>query len=118
MPRIALIAAFLAASWSPAAHCLATARGAKATASCHAGATSKPAKAPTSNCAAMVCCQTVLLSAAIVAPAPESVPAPVAVATLILVPPAPPAEFAPAAPPGPPGVLLAVSLLGRAPPVA
>jgi len=67
----------------------------------------------------MVCCQTVLLPAAIVAPAPESaVPVLVAIATLILVPPAPPAEFAPAAPPGPPGVLLAVSLLGRAPPVA
>lgn len=117
MPRIALIAAFLATGWSPAAHCLATASGAEATASCHTGATSKPAKAPMADCAAMVCCQTVLLSPAIVAPE-SSVPAPVAVATLILVPPAPPAEFAPAAPPGPPGVLLAVSLLGRAPPVA
>lgn len=76
MPRIAVIVAFLAAGRSPAAHCLATARGAKATASCHAEATSKPAKAPMSNCAAMVFCQTVLRPAAMVAPSPESVPAP------------------------------------------
>ncbi len=67
----------------------------------------------------MACCQAVVLPAAIAIPAPESaLPALVAVATLILVPPAPPAEFAPAASPGPPGVLLAVSRLGRAPPVA
>lgn len=119
MPRFALIAALLAASWSPVVHCMATAPAAEVAASCHEGATPKPAKAPMTDCAVMACCQAVLLPAAVAAPAPESAaPVPVAVATLILVPPAPPAEFAPAAPPGPPGVLLVVSRLGRAPPVA
>lgn len=115
-----LIAALLAASWSPLVHCVATARAAEVTtATCHEDATPKPAKAPTSNCATMACCQAVQFPAAIVAPVPEfSAPVLVAIATLILVPPAPPAEFAPAASPGPPGVLLAVSRLGRAPPVA
>jgi hypothetical protein len=118
--RIVLIAAFLAASWSPLVHCVATARAAEVTtASCHEDATPKPAKAPTSNCAVMACCQAALLPTAIVAPTPEfSFPVLVAIATLILVPPAPAAEFAPASPPGPPGVLLVVSRLGRAPPVA
>lgn len=114
-----LIAALLAASWSPLVHCVATARTSEVVASCHESTPPKPVKAPMSDCAAMACCQAIVLPAAIAAPAPEfSVPALVAVATLILVPPAPPAEFTPAASPGPPGVLLAVSRLGRAPPVA
>lgn len=119
MPRFALIAALLAASWSPVVHCLATAPAAETAASCHEDATPKPAKSPMSDCAVMACCQAVLLPAGISAPAPESaVPVLVAVATLMLVPPAPPAQFAPAVSPGPPGVLLVVSRLGRAPPVA
>lgn len=120
MPRIALIAALLAANWSPVVHCLATARAAEVTtASCHEDATPEPAKAPMSDCAVMACCQAALPPTSIVAPAPEfSVPVLVAIATLILVPPAPPAEFSSAASPGPPGVLLVVSRLGRAPPIA
>lgn len=119
MSRFALIAAFLAASWSPLVHCLATARAAEAVPSCHADADPKPSKAPMSNCAVMACCQAVLLPAAVATSAPESIVSTlVAVASLILVPPASRAEFAPAASPGPPGVLLVVSRLGRAPPVA
>lgn len=119
MTRIALIAAFLAATWSPAAHCLMTAQAAEVTGSCHEDATPKPAKAPMSDCAVMVCCQTVLLPATVAEPAPDSgVPALAAAATLILIPSAPPTEFAPVAPPGPPGVLLVATRLGRAPPAA
>lgn len=118
MKRIALIAAFLAASWSPLVHCLATARAAEPEPSCHAEAP-KPAKAPMSNCAVMACCHAVLPPAGIAAPAPELfVPAFAAAAALILIPPASPAEFAPASPPGHPGVPLVASRLGRAPPAA
>ncbi|MBI3289170.1 MAG: hypothetical protein HYZ74_06605 [Elusimicrobia bacterium] len=119
MPRFALIAALLAATWSPVVHCMAAAPASEVTASCHEDATSKPAKAPMSDCAVMACCEAVLLPATVAAPAPEfGVPVLIAVATLILVPPAPSAEFAPASPPGPPGVPLTASRLGRAPPVA
>lgn len=118
MRRIALIAAFLAASWSPLVHCLATASAAELEPSCHAEAP-KPSNAPMSNCAVMACCQAVLLPAAVATPAPELfVPAFAAAASLILVPPASTAEFVPASPPGPPGVPLVASRLGRAPPAA
>lgn len=116
MRRIALIAAFLAASWSPLVHCLATARAAEPEPSCHEEAP-EPAKAPVSNCAVMICCQSVLPPA--VAAEPEFfLPAFASAATLILVPPAVTTEFALASPPGPPGVPLVASRLGRAPPAA
>lgn len=119
MTRLALIAAFLAAGWSPLVHCAAAASAAEDAPSCHEEAAPEPAKAPMADCAVMACCQAVLPPAAVASPAPESVlPAFAAAAALILVPPAPAAEFSPSAPPGPPGVLLAASRLGRAPPAA
>lgn len=117
MIRFGLIAAFLAASWSPLVHCVATAHASEVTTSCHEGAPPKPAKAPMSDCAVMACCQAAMLPSAVAIPAPGSdVPALAAFETLILLPPAPPAESAPAATPDPPGVLLALSRPGRAPP--
>jgi len=118
MRRLALIAALLAASWSPLMHCLATARAAEPEPSCHSEAP-KPSQAPLSNCAVMACCQAVLLPAAVAAPDPELfVPAFAASSILLRVPPTFAAEFAPASPPGPPGVPLVASRLGRAPPDA
>lgn len=118
MRRIALIAAFLAASWSPLFHCLPPASAAALESSCHAEAP-EPSRAPAADCAIRACCQAVLLPAAVAAPSSElSIPVFAASPALNLLPPGFASETVPASPSGPPGVGLVGSRLGRAPPAA